>query len=721
MNRLDAFLDIADKHGIKAMLVLFDDCAFGYPPKTDPYLGKQGDPLPGEYAPYWTPSPGHSRVRDKSEWPLLEKYVKDVVGRYKNDKRVLIWDIYNEPGNSGVGAESLPLVKKSFEWARSVKPSQPLTTCWWVHDLVDVISFHNYSNSEAMRKDILKLRDYGRPIINTEWLLRRGGNNVKDILPVFEDMCVGWYHWGLVAGRTQTYMHWSSKKGDPIPENWQHDIFHNDGMPYRAEENKLLKAFTFAKWKVESLSKQWSAVKARKWYEQHPWPIGCNFLPSTAVNSTEMWQSETFDFETMDRELGWAESIGFNSIRVFVQYIVWEADAEGLKERMEKLLEIANSHGISVMFILLDDCFIPEPYLGKQKDPIPGMHNSQWTSSPGVTRKKKRPWISLENYVRDIVGHFAHDKRIYCWDIYNEPKAESRPLVEKAFAWARQANPSQPLTTCWHAYDLWDVESYHEYSSASLDLYKERGESLRPMICTEWMARTLNSRFESHLPLFKKYRIGCYNWGLVAGRTQTYMPWGSKKDDPEPKEWFHDIFRKDGTPYDPDEIEFIKNIPEYVEPKVEVIIPTSFTEPHTWAYTTSKPEDDWMKSDYDDSKWKKGPAGFGTSDVPSRRGRTEWKTKDIWIRRTFQLDRTDYDGLGLKIQYDETPEVYINGTMVWKAKGYSPDYMVVQLDKKANKAVRKGKNVLSVHASQTYGGQYIDVGLVEFVRQSKSK
>ncbi len=723
LSRLDTFLDIADKHGITAMIVLFDDCAFGYPPKTDPYLGKQGDPEPGEYAPYWTPSPGHSRVRDKSKWPVLEKYVKDVVGRFKNDKRVLIWDLYNEPGNSGVGEKTRPLVKKSFEWARSVKPSQPLTTCWWVHELCDVITFHNYSNAESMRNDILKLRDYGRPIVNTEWLLRRGGNNVKDILPVFEDLCVGWYHWGLVVGRTQTCMLWTSKKGDPIPENWQHDIFHGDGTPYRAEENEQLKAFTFPKWKVDSLSKQWSPAKARQWYEQRPWPIGCNFLPSTAVNSTEMWQAGTFAPETMDRELGWAEDIGFNSIRVFVQYIVWEADAAGLKQRMEKLLEIADSHGISVMFILFDDCFIQEPKPGKQDDPTPGMHNSQWTASPGTTRKNKKPWTLLEKYVRDIVSHFANDKRVYCWDLYNEPKKESRPLVEKAFAWARQANPSQPLTTCWNASDLWDLDSYHDYGPAVPEQYKKRGRllRLRPSICTEWMARTLNSRFESHLPLFKKYRIGCYNWGLVAGRTQTYMPWGSKKGDSEPEVWFHDILRKDGTPFDPAEIEIIKNIPEYVEPRINVIVPTSFLEAQTWAYTMTKPEDGWAGDDFDDSKWEKGLGAFGVADLGSRRARTEWKTKDIWLRRTFELDSTDLQQLWLKIQYDESPQIYINGVLVCQLYNYNATYELVMLDERALKAIRPGTNVLAVHAGQTYGGQYIDVGVVEVVSKTKSK
>ena len=715
-KRVDRYLEIADRHGISTMFVLFDDCAFGYPAKTDPYLGKQGDPEPGEYAPYWTPSPGHSRVRDTSKWPKLEEYVKSIITRYANDKRVLIWDLYNEPG-SGVGEASRPLVQKIFEWARKAKPSQPLTVCWWEHALCDVITFHDYSNATSTRAQILKLQDYGRPIINTEWLIRRNGNTVKDILPVFENLCVGWYHWGLVAGRTQTFMHWTSKKGDPIPENWQHDIFYPDGKPYRPAENELLKEFTFERWKVQSAAKRWSAAKARQWYEKRDWPIGCNFLPSTAVNSTEMWQAESFDPTTIDKELGWAEDIGFNSIRVFVQYLVWEDDPEGLKKRMEKLLEIAESHGISVMFILFDDCFKPEPYLGKQDDPIPGVHNSQWTSSPGEKRKKSKDWSKLEQYVRDVVGHFADDDRIIVWDLYNEPQGGTRPLVEKTFAWARMENASQPLTTCSSAEDLCDVVSYHAYGPAVLEDYAKYGGSTCPAICTEWMARTAGSRFETHLPLFKKYKIGCYSWGLVAGRTQTYLPYSSKEGDPEPTLWFHDIFRQDGTPYDPEEIEFIKHIPEYVEGNVKArdVVETSFDQPKTWRYTTDKPADDWMKPAFDDSQWKTGPGGFGISDLPTRRARTEWKTPDIWLRRTIDIKDTDFEQLALKIHYDENPQVYFNGVLISELYGFNASYILVKLGDRAAKAIKKGKNVLAVHASQTGGGQYIDVGLAAIV------
>lgn len=185
---------------------------------------------------------------------------------------------------------------------------------------------------------------------------------------------------------------------------------------------------------------RWSPERAWKWYAAVGPICGCNYLPRSAVNSTEMWQRESFDPRTIDQELGWAKRCGLNSVRVFVQYIVYEADPEGLIERMERFLEIADGHRISVMFILLDDCFKPEPKLGKQPDPVPGVHNSQWTSSPGERRKRRENWPALEKYVKQVVGHFARDQRVIVWDLYNEPKKESRPLVEAAFAWARSTS-----------------------------------------------------------------------------------------------------------------------------------------------------------------------------------------------------------------------------------------------------------------------------------------
>ncbi|MHC4178013.1 MAG: glycoside hydrolase 5 family protein [Planctomycetota bacterium] len=312
---------------------------------------------------------------------------------------------------------------------------------------------------------------------------------------------------------------------------------------------------------------RWSAEKAWNWYRGVGPICGCNYLPRTAVNSTEMWQEETFDPKTIDQELGWARRCGINSVRVFVQYIVYEANPDGLIRRMERFLEIADGHGISTMFILFDDCRIQEPTLGRQPDPIPGVHNSRWTASPGKSRKGPENWPALQKYVRHVVGHFAKDRRVILWDLFNEAKKESRPLVEAAFTWARSAKPTQPLSACWQASDLWDVATFHDYGPPDVEALRRR-TSERPALCTECVARTHNSRIQTVLPALAEHGIGWYMWGLVKGRIQTHHPWGSKEGAAEPKVWFHDLLREDGTPYDPKEIEIIRRFPkEFKMPK----------------------------------------------------------------------------------------------------------------------------------------------------------
>ncbi len=306
---------------------------------------------------------------------------------------------------------------------------------------------------------------------------------------------------------------------------------------------------------------RWPAQKAWKWYAGVGPLCGCVYTPRTAVNTTEMWQATTFDPKIMDQELGWAQQCGLNSVRAFVQYVVYEADPKGLVQRMDQFLSLAAKHKISVMFVLLDDCFLPEPKLGRQPDPIPGIHNSQWTSSPGERRKKKENWPALEKYVKDIVGHFGNDKRVLAWDLYNEAKPQSRPLVEAAFAWARSVNPSQPLTSCWQAADLSDIVTFHSYTEPDIRHITSLPLT-RPAICTETIARTLGSRFDNALPLFAKAGIGWYMCALVKGRIQSYYPWGSPKGAPEPKLWFHDLLYPDGKPYRPEEIELIRKFPQ---------------------------------------------------------------------------------------------------------------------------------------------------------------
>ncbi|MDR0391402.1 MAG: glycoside hydrolase family 5 protein, partial [Planctomycetaceae bacterium] len=308
--------------------------------------------------------------------------------------------------------------------------------------------------------------------------------------------------------------------------------------------------------------------------------VGCNFLPSTAVNDVEMWQDETFDLKTIDEELGLAKEWGINSVRVFLNYVVWEAEKEKFKSNFKKFLDVAEKHGISVMPILFDDCNFSMNIakVGKQQEPVAGIHNSGWVSSPPVSMiRDESQWEKLKEYEQDMMRTFATDKRIIIWDLYNEPGNSNSKLktelLEKIFAWAREIKPNQPITVA--PYTNWgselntlirnysDIVSFHSYNKKAevekiIQWAKTTG---RPVICTEWLRRQNGSNTpEIILPLFKEQKVGGYSWGLVAGRTQTYFHWGSKKDSPEPKIWQHDLIRKDKTPYSQQELQFYKKI-----------------------------------------------------------------------------------------------------------------------------------------------------------------
>jgi len=340
------------------------------------------------------------------------------------------------------------------------------------------------------------------------------------------------------------------------------------------------------------MDQRWSIEKSNEWYAHQPWLVGCNFIPSNAINQLEMWQAETFDPATIDRELGWAAGIGFNTVRTYLHDLAWEADASGFKQHINTFLDVASRHGIRPILVIFDDCWNPNPKLGVQPAPKPGVHNSGWAQSPGLDVVNRGPsgWDRLERYVKDVIVSFAEDGRILLWDLYNEPGnsgngEKSLPLVGSVFGWARSVNPSQPLSV-----GLWfgnkklndfqlsasDVITYHNYSPADnlerqIAELKQHG---RPLICTEWMARTRGSLVRTNLPVFAREKVGCLNWGLVAGKTNTIYPWISTisilnprrwfrpKMATEPKVWFHDLFRTDGTPYDKTEFELFKKYTE---------------------------------------------------------------------------------------------------------------------------------------------------------------
>ena len=341
----------------------------------------------------------------------------------------------------------------------------------------------------------------------------------------------------------------------------------------------------------------WSPERARAWRDSTGWLVGSNFAPSTAVNQLEMWQSGTFDPRTIDRELGYAESLGFNSMRVFLHHLLWQQDSTGFLGRMDQFLTIADRHGIRVMFVLFDAVWDPLPRLGPQRAPKPHLHNPAWVQSPGVELLRDTArHDQLRGYVEGVVGRFRDDRRVVAWDVFNEPDNVNRPayfayeptdkgelafrLLRKAYGWARGVNPTQPLTAApwkgdWldparlapltaYMLDSSDVVTFHSYDdSASVERQITALERYRrPIINTEYMARPRGSTFEKVLPIFARRGVGAYNWGFVAGKTQTIYPWDSWTSEytAVPPVWFHDIFRPDGTPYRAAEVALIRSL-----------------------------------------------------------------------------------------------------------------------------------------------------------------
>lgn len=348
--------------------------------------------------------------------------------------------------------------------------------------------------------------------------------------------------------------------------------------------------------RAEPHAPRWTEQQAKDWYAKQPWLVGSNYIPATAINELEMWQVETFDPNRIDLELGWAESIGLNTVRVFLHDLPWQQDSQSFQKRIDTFLQIADKHHIRPLFVLFDSVWDPNPKLGKQHDPKPGVHNSGWVQSPGARALlDKSDYPRLEAYVKGVVGAFANDRRVLGWDVWNEPDNTNDPsygklepkdkvalvvaLLPQVFDWARSVHPRQPLTSgVWQGewsdpkkleptariqIEMSDVVSFHNYDKP--EEFKRRilwlEQYHRPILCTEYMARKNGSTFQGILPIAKEYQVAAINWGLVAGKTQTYLPWDSWQHpytDREPNVWFHEIFRNNGTPYSAEEIAFIK-------------------------------------------------------------------------------------------------------------------------------------------------------------------
>ena len=339
---------------------------------------------------------------------------------------------------------------------------------------------------------------------------------------------------------------------------------------------------------------RWSEEQARVWGTQQPWLIGCNYTPAYAINQLEFWQEATFDTAAIERELALAQSLGFNTLRVFLHDLLW-SDPSGFLARLDTFLGLSERYGIRPLLVFFDSCWYPFPFLGTQREPERGVHNSGWLQSPGVPilRDPSR-FALLEPYVVGVVSHFRDDSRILGWDVWNEPDnpntssygtrdlADKKadivlPLLALTFDWVRSARPTQPVTC-----GLWqgdwseaglsafgrlclegsDVLSFHSYGRLpDVEQCVAWLGDARPLLCTEYMARGSGSTFQEVLPYFKEHRIGAYNWGFVQGKTQTHLPWDSWRQpyqSGEPPLWFHEIFRPDHTPYCAEEVELIR-------------------------------------------------------------------------------------------------------------------------------------------------------------------
>lgn len=328
--------------------------------------------------------------------------------------------------------------------------------------------------------------------------------------------------------------------------------------------------------------RRWSEKQAQEWGEKTTWMAGCDYITSDAINQIEMWSKDTYDEKQIDKELTWAEGIGMKTLRVYLSSVVYDNDAKGLKKRMDNFLSICQKHGIRPLFVFFDDCWNAESKYGKQPEPKPGVHNSGWVQDPSVSLRSDTAALypKMEKYVKDVLKTFGKDDRILLWDLWNEPGNSGHglstlPMLRRVVEWAREANPTQPVSIgLWkytkdfaplNAFQIEnsDIITYHNYND-SIDhktCIKYLQMLNRPLVCTEYMARRNNSTFQTIMPILKREKVIAINWGFVSGKTNTIFAW----DEPmpnvkEPRLWFHDIFRQDGTPFSQKEVDFIKTM-----------------------------------------------------------------------------------------------------------------------------------------------------------------
>ena len=269
LRRVDQFLAIADRQGIRPMMVIFDAV---WDPNAR--VGPQRAPRPHLHNSIWVQSPRGDLLQDSTRWDReLKPYVTALFQRFGNDRRILAWDLYNEPDNINrpayvayepvdKGLLAHGLLKRTFGWARAQRPVQPLTVGPWYGDWSDttkmapvfrlalaesdIITFHSYDELPEVQRRVAALERYGRPVICTEYMARPRGSTFQAILPFFAERKVGAMNWGFVNGRSQTIYPWDSwtQEYTAEPKVWFHDVFHTNGTPYDTTETTLIRRLT---------------------------------------------------------------------------------------------------------------------------------------------------------------------------------------------------------------------------------------------------------------------------------------------------------------------------------------------------------------------------------------------------------------------------------------------------------------------------------------------
>ena len=349
------------------------------------------------------------------------------------------------------------------------------------------------------------------------------------------------------------------------------------------------------------MKQKWTIEQANEWYNIQGWLRGCNFIGSDCSSRIDMYQSYRIDekLATAERELKLAQELGFNTVRLIADFDVYYAEPDSYMEVFDKYVDLCAKYGQKIMVVLAHeaqlprgDVFVPKK-MGEQFYTL-GCHQGRAPLTEDQKALKPRHYMEIP-LVRDCflemvtrtVSKYAKDERIICWNVYNEPGItigeRSIDILNTLFNLIRALDPIQPLCAdVWRgvkgdkiqtkeelvAYELSDVISFHSYQSFTklvkeINFHKKTG---RPLLLTEWLHRINHNNIFDLYPLFFLNNVANYCWGFVSGKTQTYEPWECMWDDWDRGEggnydftkWQHDLFRPNLRPYDPHEIELIK-------------------------------------------------------------------------------------------------------------------------------------------------------------------